>query len=85
MEQGSPVDRCSWLACASAEPIVVFQEAIKTDEDDPVMDLLGPGCHVTHQARREADGERYATATPPHQLVFQHSRPFLGTALPSLV
>jgi hypothetical protein len=62
VEHGSPVDRCSWLACASVAPIVVFQEAIKTDEYDPVMDLLGPEFHVTHQARREADGERYATA-----------------------
>jgi hypothetical protein len=56
------IDRCSWLACASAEPIVVFQEAIKTDEYELVMDLLGPGLHVTHQARREAAAERYATA-----------------------
>ena len=78
MEQGSPVDRCSWLACASAEPIVVFQEAIKTDEDDPVMDLLGPGFHVTHQARREADGERYATAPTG----FSTLSPFYGNRRP---
>jgi hypothetical protein len=57
----------------------VFQEAIKTDEYDPVMDLLGPGFHVTHQARREADAERYATAPTG----FSTLSPFYGNEPPA--
>jgi len=35
--------------------LVAFQEAIKNDGYDHVIDLLGPGFHVAHQRDREAD------------------------------
>jgi hypothetical protein len=52
----------------------VFQQAIKTDEYDRVMDPLGPGFHVTHQARREVDAERYATAPTGFSTLSRFSR-----------
>jgi endonuclease/exonuclease/phosphatase family metal-dependent hydrolase len=36
--------------------LVAFQETIKTDEYDPVIDLLGSGFHIAHQVGRDADG-----------------------------
>src|SRR5438045_8985789 len=36
--------------------LVAFVEAIKTDEYDQVVDLLGPDFHVAHQRAREPDG-----------------------------
>ncbi len=36
--------------------VVAFQEAIKTDDYDQVVDLLGPDFHVVHQSGRSADG-----------------------------
>lgn len=36
--------------------LVAFQEAVKTDEYDPVVDLLGTAYQVIHQSDREADG-----------------------------
>lgn len=35
--------------------VVAFQEAIKTEEYDQVLDLLGPDVHVAHQTGREPD------------------------------
>jgi endonuclease/exonuclease/phosphatase family metal-dependent hydrolase len=35
--------------------LVAFQEAIKNDGYDHVIDLLGPGFHIAHQRDREAD------------------------------
>ena len=36
--------------------VVAFQEAIKTDAYDQVVDVLGPDFHVVHQIGRSADG-----------------------------
>lgn len=43
--------------------LVAFQEAIKIDEYDQVIDLLGPEFHVAHQADREADGQGISLAS----------------------
>jgi endonuclease/exonuclease/phosphatase family metal-dependent hydrolase len=40
-----------------------FQEAIHHDDYDQVTDLLGPGYHVAHQSRREADGSGISIAS----------------------
>jgi len=36
--------------------LVVFQEALKTDDFDQVLELLGPGYQIAHQRSRESDG-----------------------------
>lgn len=36
--------------------LVALQEAIKNDEYDQVIDLLGPGFHIAHQQGRDPDG-----------------------------
>jgi endonuclease/exonuclease/phosphatase family metal-dependent hydrolase len=43
--------------------LVAFVEAIKTDEYDQVVDLLGPDFHVAHQADREPDGQGASIAS----------------------
>jgi hypothetical protein len=43
--------------------LVAFVEAIKTDEYDQVVDLLGPEFHVAHQAEREPDGQGASIAS----------------------
>jgi endonuclease/exonuclease/phosphatase family metal-dependent hydrolase len=43
--------------------LVSFQEAIHHDAYDQVTDLLGPGYHVAHQTRREADGSGVSIAS----------------------
>ena len=43
--------------------LVAFIEAIKTDEYDQVVDLLGDGYHVAHQAEREPDGQGASIAS----------------------
>jgi endonuclease/exonuclease/phosphatase family metal-dependent hydrolase len=43
--------------------LVAFQEAIKNDEYDQVVDLLGPGFHVAHQTSREPDGQGVSIAS----------------------
>ena len=43
--------------------LVAFIEAIKTDEYDQVVDLLGPGFHVAHQRTREPDGQGASIAS----------------------
>ncbi|MFL5626831.1 MAG: endonuclease/exonuclease/phosphatase family protein [Ktedonobacteraceae bacterium] len=43
--------------------LVAFQEAIKNDEYDQVIDLLGPAFHVAHQAGREPDGQGISIAS----------------------
>jgi endonuclease/exonuclease/phosphatase family metal-dependent hydrolase len=43
--------------------LVAFQEAIHHDDYDQVPDLLGPGYHVAHQTRREADGSGVSIAS----------------------
>src|SRR5205823_10970059 len=43
--------------------LVAFVEAIKTDEYDQVVDLLGPDYHVAHQAAREPDGQGASIAS----------------------
>jgi endonuclease/exonuclease/phosphatase family metal-dependent hydrolase len=46
------------------EPVLAaFQEAIHHDAYDQVTDLLGPGYHVAHQTRREADGSGVSIAS----------------------
>jgi endonuclease/exonuclease/phosphatase family metal-dependent hydrolase len=43
--------------------LVAFQEAIHHHDYDQVADLLGPGYHVAHQSRREADGSGVSIAS----------------------
>jgi endonuclease/exonuclease/phosphatase family metal-dependent hydrolase len=43
--------------------LAAFQEAIRHDAYDQVTDLLGPGYHVAHQTRREADGSGVSIAS----------------------
>src|SRR5688572_1573346 len=43
--------------------LAAFQEAIHHDDYDQVPDLLGPGYHVAHQTRREADGSGISLAS----------------------
>ncbi len=43
--------------------LVAFQEALRTDQLDQAAELLGPGYHVAHQARREADGAGASVAS----------------------
>jgi endonuclease/exonuclease/phosphatase family metal-dependent hydrolase len=43
--------------------LVAFQEAIKSDEYDQVIDLLGSGFHFAHQTDREADGQGISIAS----------------------
>jgi endonuclease/exonuclease/phosphatase family metal-dependent hydrolase len=43
--------------------LAAFQEAIHYDGYDQVLDLLGPGYHVAHQARREPDGSGISIAS----------------------
>lgn len=43
--------------------LVAFQEAIKNDEYDQVIDLLGPEFHIAHQADRESDGQGISIAS----------------------
>jgi endonuclease/exonuclease/phosphatase family metal-dependent hydrolase len=43
--------------------LVAFQEAIKSEEYDQVIDVLGPGFHVAHQRDREADGQGISIAS----------------------
>jgi len=43
--------------------LIASQEAIKTDEYDQVMDLLGPDFHIFHQTDRGADGSGVSIAS----------------------
>jgi endonuclease/exonuclease/phosphatase family metal-dependent hydrolase len=43
--------------------LAAFQEAICRDGYDQVADLLGPGYHLAHQTRREADGSGVSLAS----------------------
>ena len=43
--------------------LVTFQEAIRNDGYDQVLDLLGPGYHIAHQAGREANGSGCSMAS----------------------
>jgi endonuclease/exonuclease/phosphatase family metal-dependent hydrolase len=43
--------------------LAAFQEAIHHDDYDQVTDLLGPGYHLAHQTRREADGSGISLAS----------------------
>src|SRR5215218_5564821 len=43
--------------------LAAFPEAIFSDDYDQVTDLLGPGYHVAHQSRREADGSGVSIAS----------------------
>src|SRR5919202_2689328 len=43
--------------------VVAFIEAIKTDDYDQVVDLLGHGYHVAHQVDREPDGQGVSIAS----------------------
>jgi endonuclease/exonuclease/phosphatase family metal-dependent hydrolase len=43
--------------------LVAFIEAIKTDDYDQVVDLLGSEFHVAHQAEREPDGQGASIAS----------------------
>jgi endonuclease/exonuclease/phosphatase family metal-dependent hydrolase len=53
--------------CALRPDLVAFQEEVHTGDDDQTVDLLGPGYHVVHSARREADGRGCSIASrwPP--------------------
>jgi endonuclease/exonuclease/phosphatase family metal-dependent hydrolase len=53
--------------------VVAFVEAIKTDDYDQVVDLLGTGYEVAHQASREPDGQGASIASrwpleDPHEV-----------------
>jgi endonuclease/exonuclease/phosphatase family metal-dependent hydrolase len=59
-------DRQSALAAGLRElqpDLVAFQEALKTDDYDQVVELLGPGYHLAHQTGREADGSGASIAS----------------------
>lgn len=43
--------------------LAAFQEAIHHDDYDQLPDLLGPGYHLAHQTRREADGSGVSLAS----------------------
>jgi endonuclease/exonuclease/phosphatase family metal-dependent hydrolase len=43
--------------------LVAFQEAIRTDDHDQVLDVLGPGYHLAHQQQRERDGSGVSIAS----------------------
>jgi endonuclease/exonuclease/phosphatase family metal-dependent hydrolase len=43
--------------------LVALQEVITTDGYDQAADLLGPGYHLAHQRRREADGSGVSIAS----------------------
>jgi endonuclease/exonuclease/phosphatase family metal-dependent hydrolase len=43
--------------------VVAFQEAVKTDDYDQVLDLLGPELRVSHQPAREPDGSGISIAS----------------------
>jgi endonuclease/exonuclease/phosphatase family metal-dependent hydrolase len=43
--------------------LIAFIEAIKTDDYDQVVDLLGPQFHVAHQRAREPDGQGVSIAS----------------------
>jgi endonuclease/exonuclease/phosphatase family metal-dependent hydrolase len=43
--------------------LVAFIEAIKTDDYDQVVDLLGDGYHIAHQVAREPDGQGASIAS----------------------
>jgi hypothetical protein len=43
--------------------LVAFQEALKTDDDDQLVELLGSGFHLAHQTSREADGSGASIAS----------------------
>jgi endonuclease/exonuclease/phosphatase family metal-dependent hydrolase len=47
--------------------LVAFQEEVHTGDEDQTADLLGPGYHVVHSARREPDGRGCSIASrwPP--------------------
>jgi endonuclease/exonuclease/phosphatase family metal-dependent hydrolase len=47
--------------------LVALQEEVRTGDDDQTADLLGPGYHVVHSTRREADGRGCSIASrwPP--------------------
>src|SRR5919112_1586917 len=69
--------------------LAAFQEAIHHDDYDQVADLLGPGYHVAHQTRREADGSGVSLASrwplgKVHELDLQltpRTKGFLAVAL----
>src|SRR5207248_3250381 len=65
-QRGAWADRRSILidSFRTLQPdLVAFQEAIKRDDYDQVIDLLGPEFHVAHQVRREADGQGISIAS----------------------
>jgi endonuclease/exonuclease/phosphatase family metal-dependent hydrolase len=64
--QGAWADRRSVLREGLRElrpDLVAFQEAIVTDDYDQVVDLLGPGFSIAHQAGREANGSGCSIAS----------------------
>jgi len=46
-----------------APDLVAFQDAIKSDEYDQALDLLGSGYHFAHQSRRAADDSGVSIAS----------------------
>ena len=46
--------------------LVAFQEAIKNDDYDQTMDLLGPGYHVVYQTEQDTHGTRCSIASRWH-------------------
>ncbi len=64
--RGAWVDRRSVIrdGLHALQPdLVAFQESIKNDEYDQVIDLLGPEFHIAHQAGREPDGQGISVAS----------------------
>jgi endonuclease/exonuclease/phosphatase family metal-dependent hydrolase len=59
-------DRQAALAAGLRElrpDLVAFQEALKLDGHDQVLELLGPDYHLAHQTSREADGSGASIAS----------------------
>lgn len=55
-----------------APDLVALQEAVVTDQDDAVAELLGPGYHVFHQRGRSDDGCGASIASRwPIELVYE--------------
>ncbi len=46
-----------------APDLIAFQEAIRTDDYDQVVDLLGDGYEIAHQEAREPDGQGVTIAS----------------------
>jgi len=60
--------------------LIAFQETIKNEEYDQVIDLLGPGWSVAHQKGRDPEGPAIISASSPTS---QSRRPGERSSLPT--